>query len=221
MTIIYDSSIYNKKLKVRDVQLSPLETNCYILCDEESKVGAVIDPGDCNKILTDAIKDMGIEKLEYIILTHGHFDHTYGVSELKKLYPDAVVCINKYDEHFILDENSGLFGFKSIPFNADRYLENDDIIKIGTSSLRVMETPGHTRGSVVLYNDDYMFTGDTLFCKEIGRCDLPTGDYEMMLDSLRKIKKLKNNYVIYPGHGISTSLDSEKLNNRYLLNLGE
>lgn len=212
VTILYDSMIYNKKLKVEKVLLSPYDTNCYIICDDESKTGAVIDPGDFNKILTDKIQEMGIKKLEYIILTHGHFDHVTGVSKLKKLFPEAAVCINKNDEQFLIEES----GVK-----ADKYLEENDILKIGTAKLRVMETPGHTRGCVILFNEDYMFTGDTLFCKEIGRCDLPTGDYNMMLDSLRKIKNLKNNYIVYPGHGISSSLDSEKQTNKYLVNLGE
>lgn len=212
VTILYDSMIYNKKLKVEKVLLSSYDTNCYIICDDESKTGAVIDPGDFNKILTDKIQEMGIKKLEYIILTHGHFDHVTGVSNLKKLFPEAAVCINKNDEQFLIEES----GVK-----ADKYLEENDILKIGTAKLRVMETPGHTRGSVILFNEDYMFTGDTLFCKEIGRCDLPTGDYNMMLDSLRKIKNLKNNYIVYPGHGISSSLDSEKQTNKYLVNLGE
>lgn len=212
VTILYDSMIYNKKLKVEKVLLSSYDTNCYIICDDESKTGAVIDPGDFNKILTDKIQEMGIKKLEYIILTHGHFDHVTGVSNLKKLFPEAAVCINKNDEQFLIEES----GVK-----ADKYLAENDILKIGTAKLRVMETPGHTRGSVILFNEDYMFTGDTLFCKEIGRCDLPTGDYNMMLDSLRKIKNLKNNYIVYPGHGISSSLDSEKQTNKYLVNLGE
>ena len=212
VTILYDSMIYNKKLKVEKILLSSYDTNCYIICDDESKTGAVIDPGDFNINLTDKIEEMGIRKLEYIILTHGHFDHVTGVSKLKKLYPEAVVCINKNDEHFLIGET----GIKS-----DKYLEENDVLRIGTAKLSVMETPGHTRGSVILFNEDYMFTGDTLFCKEIGRCDLPTGDYGMMLNSLRKIKKLKNNYIVYPGHGISSSLDSEKRTNKYLVNLGE
>ena len=191
----------------------PISENSYIVFDEESKEAAIIDPGFTElKDIDEIIKSNDLN-LIYIINTHGHWDHIKNNSIIENEY-GAKILIHKDDEHLIKDPdkmNSFYFNEKIIPTKAYKYLNEGEQVLIGKTFLNILYTPGHTGGSVVLYNDEYAFTGDTLFYGSIGRCDLPTGDKEIMINSLEKLKKnIPLTSIILPGHGIKETTFKEE-----------
>ena len=184
-------------------------TNCYILRDDNSKNSAVIDPGENADEIYSHLKKNNCE-LSYIILTHGHFDHVTAVEPLI-VKTGASVMLHKNDY--------GLFQqtCKNININIDIYAEDNDIIKIGETNLRVIHTPGHTPGSICLLYKEHLFAGDTLFFEDVGRCDLPGGDFEAIKKSIReKLFILPDDTRVYPGHGEYTSIGHEKKYNPYV-----
>ncbi|MDP4132909.1 MAG: MBL fold metallo-hydrolase [Bacillota bacterium] len=200
------------KLEINRLYIRQCGTNCYLIKD--NNLAAVIDPGaDECKIL----ESIGNYKLEKIILTHGHFDHTGAVSALKDK-TGARVFINPKDEIMLHDANKSLYaavngtfkGFKTS--DADEYFK--DKIDICGNTFEVINTPGHSPGSVCLLGDKILFSGDTLFKESIGRYDC--GSYEDIMNSLDILMKLDDDVKVYPGHGFSTTIGSERLDNPYL-----
>ncbi len=193
-----------------------LSENCYIAYDEATKNGVVIDPGDDAYKISDAIKKNSIE-LKYILFTHGHFDHIKAYFELKEEYPDSCLAFSKNEAELIADPEKTLLSIfrKSFPeIKADILLAENDEIIFGNSSLKVMETPGHTKGSICFYTDGILFAGDTLFRLGMGRCDLPTGSLKEEVDSIiTKLFSLPENTVVYSGHGENSTIGFEKENN--------
>ena len=202
-------------MKVLSMTVGPIMTNCYILCDEEAGVCAVIDPGDEGDRIAHAVKKTGCE-LQYVLLTHGHHDHYTGLDDLLAHY-DVPVYINEKD---ITDTHDDTNPFRLLFPRMDeahqRYYQEGDVLKLGSLSIHVMETPGHSRGSVILLVDDVMFAGDTLFRGSCGRVDLRGGDYRAMLVSLARIGRLEGDYQVYPGHDRPTTLNSERQYNPYI-----
>ncbi|PIS39743.1 MAG: MBL fold metallo-hydrolase [Candidatus Nealsonbacteria bacterium CG08_land_8_20_14_0_20_38_20] len=172
-------------MRIKRLIVGELATNCYLLVSE--KEAAVIDPGgDAEKILEE-ITSSGA-KIKYIINTHYHPDHTLANEKISEK-TGAEILIHQAEKDFI-------------NFKASRFLKEDDEIKIGEISLEVIHTPGHTKGSICLTGEDFIFTGDTLFKDGQGRTDLPGGSAEEIEESLEKLKKLfKPGILIYPGHG--------------------
>ncbi len=193
-------------------------TNCYLAVDEATGSTAVIDPGDDFEKIRDAITAKNL-KVEKIILTHAHFDHMLALSELRK-YTGAPLLLHKGDAELLLDGEKNLtlwFLNQDIPQKpADVLLSDGDRVTVGRSTLTVMHTPGHTLGSMCLIGEDFIISGDTLFNGSIGRYDFPCGDYNTIMNSLKKLTELEFNYKIFPGHGASTHLDREKKTNIYL-----
>jgi len=206
-------------LKVTRIAGGPLPTNCYLLTDEKTGETAVIDPGFESQQLTRALSSVGLEKVNAILLTHGHFDHIMGVTGIKRL-THAKVYIESDDWHFTTDPALNLSGMMlpaSIPtFTADVALNDGEIIELGSLSIRVLHTPGHTIGSCCYLVEDAIFTGDTLMKGTCGRTDFPTGSYAQMLESLKKLKNLQGDYHIYPGHEEESTLEYERKNNPYM-----
>lgn len=198
--------------------------NCYLIVDEETGIGAVIDPGayDSRSNADEIIQKAGVEKLEYILLTHGHFDHILGVKGMRDKY-DAKVVIHEDDAICLTDvgkslaQDNGLAHIQQ-SVHTDVLVDDGDEIKLGSSGLKVLHTPGHTPGSVcyVSETDNVIFSGDTLFCMTVGRTDFEGGSTEQLVESLKKLTALEGEYRVLPGHNRETSLDRERTHNRFI-----
>ena len=190
-----------------------LATNCYIVSSQQTKDAIIIDPGldfssEANQIV-DYITQ-GALKVKFIVNTHGHSDHVSGDPFFQEKY-NVSICIHK-------DDAQSLEEFEKNKFPANVILGDGSLIVFGNESLKVMHTPGHTPGSICLLGERLVFTGDTLFAEGIGRTDLPGGsDREMQL-SLKKLVRLPDNFLIYPGHGPASIMGEEKRINSFLNN---
>lgn len=172
-------------MQIKRLIVGELATNCYVLSSEKEM--AVIDPGGEAEKILEEIKGDGA-KLKYIINTHYHPDHTLANEKIRK-ETEAEILIHEAEKGFI-------------NFRISRFLKEGDEIEIGKVSLRVINTPGHTKGSICLLGDGFIFTGDTLFKEGYGRTDLAGGSGEEMEKSLERLEKLlKPGILIYPGHG--------------------
>ena len=198
-------------MKIENVFAGGWYSNCYILCangDDGKLHCALIDPScPANKIL-ERISALGAT-LDLIILTHGHFDHIYNLDALKAK-TGAPACVHKNDAEMLSDGRKNayslFFGKNFATYSADRLLEDGDELVIGQESLKVISTPGHSKGSICLLGNGFMITGDTLFAEGYGRCDLYGGDAMALLSSLRSLKNYDPALIIYPGHGESETL---------------
>lgn len=198
-------------MKVITTVVGELQTNCYLLIDEETKRAAFIDPGDDAQKLLALAEREGVQ-IEYILLTHGHRDHTLAVPALREALPAAKVYIAEADAH-----STGIYHYPMAELVSDlRYYDDGDTLTLGTLTVRVLATPGHTLGSVTLLVGDAMFSGDTLFAGSMGRTDLPGGNGMQMLSSLRRLGRLEGDYTVYPGHMTKTKLSREQAGNPYL-----
>ena len=189
-------------------------TNCYIVQDEKSKETMVIDPaGDVDKIVE--MLDILNANLKYIYLTHCHGDHIAGVNELKKRCGGKIL-IHRIDSEGLnnVDINlSEYIGLPEIELEADSRVDDNDLIHLGELEFRVIHTPGHTSGGSCLYCEEekLLFSGDTLFRGTWGRTDVPTGNFEDVINSItKKLMILPDDTFIYPGHGKATMLKDEK-----------
>ncbi len=194
-------------------------TNTYIVTDEETGATAVVDPSLPEESL---IHELSGKDVQYILLTHGHFDHICG-AKLVKETTGAKVVIHKDDVELLSDGDKNLFnenciGYEMPVVNAEIVAEDGTEIPFGNTKITVMHTPGHTLGGAcyLLKDEKIMFSGDTLFRLCAGRTDFYGGNGRQELRSLAKIGELEGNYVVYPGHEESTTLDYERENNRYM-----
>lgn len=196
-------------MNIKLMQVGPIGTNCYIL-EHDNKI-AVIDPGDeAGRILGELKKSDA--QVEYILLTHGHYDHTTAVPELHKALPEAKIYIHQADAN---GAGSRLFPLAGQVDDLLLYDEGDTL-PLGALTIEVLHTPGHSPGSVTLKAGDVLFTGDTLFAGDCGRCDLYGGSYQTMLKSLKKLAALPGDYRVLPGHGPESTLEQERRYNQYV-----
>ena len=195
-------------------------TNCYIIYDIGSGEASVIDPGGEAERIIAFINEKKL-KVKNIFLTHGHFDHTGGVQWLKDEYGAQFACSSK--DRAIIDASAGgmVYGIKCSEVPAiDVDLDAVSELRFGNTVLRVIKTPGHTPGHVVLFNEDsrVLFTGDTLFRESIGRTDLPGGDYSWIMKSIiEEILPLGDDVTIYPGHEAESTIGHESLYNPFIV----
>lgn len=199
-------------MKVSVMQVGPIGTNCYFLQDEESGLMAIIDPGDdWERILHQVKKAEG--EVKYILLTHGHYDHTTAVPDLVKALPGVQVYIHQADANGV---GSQLFPLAAQVKDLNNYDEGDTLT-LGSLTIEVLHTPGHSKGSVTLKVGDVLFTGDTLFCGSCGRTDLRGGSYEEIMESLKRLGELEGDFHVCPGHDRTSTLERERKYNPFLL----
>ena len=199
-------------MKVSVMQVGPIGTNCYFLQDEESGLMAIIDPGDdWERILHQVKKAEG--EVKYILLTHGHYDHTTAVPDLVKALPGVLVYIHQADAN---GAGSQLFPLAAQVKDLNNYDEGDTL-SLGSLTIEVLHTPGHSKGSVTLKVGDVLFTGDTLFCGSCGRTDLRGGSYEEIMASLKRLGELEGDFHVCPGHDRTSTLERERKYNPFLL----
>ena len=194
-------------LQIHVLPLGDYQTNCYILHNDDSSDCVVLDPGYEPEIILSFLSEKKLN-LTAIALTHCHFDHVGAVKELAA-QTDCRVYLNQKDLALPPMLTNGPL------YYTDTYKDGDTVPLAGIP-FRVLETPGHTPGSVCLMTGAHLFSGDTLFAGSCGRTDLPGGDSRAMRDSLRKLAALEGNYNVYPGHGSATTLAREKQTNPYL-----
>ena len=198
-------------MDIKTLQVGPIGTNCYLLCDETEKLCAVIDPGGDADRVAAAVEGSGCAPCA-ILLTHGHYDHTGGVAELAEKWPNVPVYLNQRDQ---CGGDAYLRQlFPPVPCAKD-YGEGDTI-QVGGLTLKVLATPGHSEGSVTLRCGDVLFCGDTLFAGSCGRTDFPGGSVKKMMESLKRLGELEGDLVVYPGHMEDSTLDRERSWNPYL-----
>lgn len=206
-------------MKIYAAVVGDYETNCYLLVDGQSKEAAAVDCAVFDEKYQSMLARAGVKNLKYILLTHGHFDHVCGVKALKNAC-GGEVCICEKDGACLTDAEKNLNAFTGYapfsPCEADSLLKEGDCLFLGEKLIRVLETPGHTAGSVCFLADGVLFSGDTLFRLSMGRTDLPGGSTRQLFASLARLGALDGDYDIYPGHGDFTTLDFEQANNRYL-----
>ena len=194
-------------LNIHTLTLGTYGTNCYIVNDSASKTCCVIDPGYTPEKILDEVNALGLT-VEAILLTHGHFDHVGAVAEIAA-ETDCDVYISAADLSLPpMITNGRLYYTQTYPSTGS--------FSAAGLTFRVIPTPGHTPGSVCLVCEDVMFSGDTLFCGSCGRTDLPGGNAQQMLASLKTLAALPGNYRVYPGHGSSTELSWEREHNPYM-----
>lgn len=201
---------------IKTVVVGPLQVNCHIIGDEETGKAMVIDPGDEPDMILDVIRKNKLT-VEYIICTHGHFDHVGAVGDLQKETGARIVMneedLNIYDS---AAELAHYFGLELEPQPAPHiFLNEGDNINVGTLIFTVFQSPGHSPGGIVLYGEGVAVTGDTLFAGSIGRTDLPGGDEKKIGKSLGRLFSLPGNTVVLCGHGPSSTIGKELKDNPF------
>ena len=199
-------------MKVKLLRVGPIGTNCYILEDDQTNLAAVIDPGDEPELIQEALEKEGVE-VRYLLLTHGHYDHTTAVPALHRVYPQADIYIHQADAN---GAGSTLFPLAGEVDDLKLYDEGD-VIRLGDHEIQVLHTPGHSPGSVTLKVEDVRFTGDTLFAGSCGRTDLRGGSYEQIMQSLKRLGELKGDFHVCPGHEATSTLERERRSNPFLM----
>ncbi len=189
---------------IKSLCLGHVQTNCYIVTDEESRQCAVIDPGAEPNTVMNYLESNNLN-CTHILLTHGHFDHTGAVEDVMR-QTGATVYMHKKDVRRNLLE----MGFRYNPPKGTLYYKEGDEVKVGPLTFKVIETPGHSEGSICLICDDAIFTGDTLFKDSCGRTDFPGCSATDMMRSLKRLYELEGDYEVYPGHMEHTSLERER-----------
>ena len=198
-----------------------IATNCYIITDTATNRRAVVDPGYKSAELTNRIKELGTDTFDYILLTHGHFDHIWFASGIREL-TGAKIVISEDDAPFLTDGSLNLsanFGLRNISdLSADVTLKDGDHLMLGNTCIKFIRTPGHTIGSgcYVSFEDKIVFSGDTLFKLSMGRTDFVTGNEAEIMKSLNRLASLEGDFDVLPGHGDKTTLDYERKNNPYV-----
>lgn len=201
-------------------EVGAFATNCYLLACEQTGEAVVIDPGGGTSRILQMLAERGL-CLRFIVNTHGHGDHVAGNQRLQEK-TEAQVLIHEKDTSFLLHPvqsmRSVFSGKKEGGVGASRFLKEGDLITVGKEvKLKVLHTPGHTPGGICLVGDGFIFTGDTLFAGSIGRTDFPGGSFRALIKSIKeKLLPFPDEFIIYPGHGPSSTIGKERRTNPFL-----
>jgi hydroxyacylglutathione hydrolase len=197
-------------MNIEKIQLGDYRTNCYIISNDGDAM--VIDPGFESEEIIHYLKE-NLLALQAIYITHGHHDHVGGVRHLKELY-NCMVFAPQKDKIWLGKSSYNRIGHV-IP--VDQFVNHGDTIDVLGKTWTVYETPGHTEGSTALYCDGHLFSGDTLFFESIGRSDLPLSNPKALHNSIKNIYQwFEDETIVYPGHGKTTTIVHEKMNNPYI-----
>lgn len=201
------------------VTVGMFQENCYLYACPQTLEAVIIDPGDEAQRILQKIGDLNLIP-KYIINTHGHIDHICAIDAVSEVYP-VPLAIHPADVYMYTDEIiARMFGRQAplVRRKPDILLKEGDRLSFGTLALEVLHTPGHTPGSICLLSSPYcVFSGDTLFYRDIGRTDLPGGDYGQIITSIRKkLYALDDDLVVFPGHGPQTTIMEEKYENPFV-----
>ena len=205
-------------MKVIRIPAGIYAANCYIIYSETTKDGIIVDPGGDADIILKTIEENNLNVI-HIVLTHGHGDHIGGVIDLLNVLKVSLL-VHEDDVKMISDSKmnlSNIMPIGAVELNPDKVLKHGDIIKFGDLEAEIIHTPGHTLGGICIKIEDNLITGDTLFQGSIGRTDLEGGDYDTIIRSIKEnLLLLPDNTIVWPGHGVQTTIGNEKRNNPFL-----
>lgn len=205
-------------MEVIEYQTGPLRTNTYLVYDE-TKEAFLVDPGSYLKQISNNVASKELD-LKYIVLTHGHGDHIGGIAQFKVDFPDIKIVALEEEKATLNDSvlnNSKLLLGGETTMDADLYVHDGETLKIGNMDLKFLATPGHTPGGMSILIGNVVFSGDTLFKTSIGRTDMPGGDYNQLINSIRtKLFTLPDDTKVYTGHMGNTTIGWEKKHNPFV-----
>ena len=207
----------NKTMDFITVKVGSMDNNCYVLYDEQ-KNAVCIDPGEQSEKITACIRENGL-CLKAIIVTHAHFDHILALDKVYHAFEGVTLYATDSQKAALCDSKLNLSSLACAkPYECSLPIEQmGDSLDVGSMSIKVLSTPGHTVDSVCYYTEGKLFSGDTLFAGTIGRTDFPGGDFEIMKNSLAMLKRLPLETKVCPGHGNSTEIGYETKCNPYML----
>jgi hydroxyacylglutathione hydrolase len=199
---------------IKKLVIGPLENNCYIIADEQTRAAFIVDPGDEPDRILDLINEYGL-KPQYIICTHAHFDHIAVVSDIKQ-ETDMKIVLHRDDLELYrnVKNQAALWGYEidSLP-DPDLFVAEGDTLAIGNLRFMIFHSPGHSPGGICVYGEGIIITGDTLFAGSVGRTDLYGGDIEKLKISYKRLMSLPEETKVLPGHGTETTIKKEKVDN--------
>lgn len=208
------------QMQVEHLTVGPVQTNCYLAINKETKEAIIIDPGDDADRIGMRLKQLEAKPVA-ILLTHGHFDHAGAAKTLAAQY-DILVYAHEKEAETLEDSRMNLSGplaGGATTYHVDVFLKDEQELTLAGLHMRVLFTPGHTPGGCCYYfpREDVLFSGDSLFCGSVGRTDFPGGSMRTLVDSVRtKLMSLPENTIVYPGHDIETTIEQERMYNPFL-----
>ncbi len=204
-------------MNVQTITVGAFQENCYLVVDDRSNRAVIVDPGSEGARLVDAIEDSNA-KLEAIWITHAHVDHVGAIASVKRKW-DVPIYLHPLDRRLYeaAARQAEVYGvaFEQPP-EPDREFADGQQVKVGNLEMTVLHAPGHAPGHVVIHGQGIALVGDCLFAGSIGRTDLPFSNPPQLAATLEKISALAPETVVYPGHGMDTTIAQERLSNPFL-----
>lgn len=202
---------------IKRLVVGPLDTNAYVVGDEETGQAAVIDPGDEPDRILEVASDNNL-KIKDIICTHAHFDHVGALGDIKR-ETGARILMHRADEgsYAVVKDQAAFWGYRvdDLP-QPDGYIDEGDEVQVGNLKFRVMHTPGHSEGGICLYGEGVVITGDTIFQGSVGRTDFPGGSITDLKKSFKRLLELPDDTQVFSGHGPETTIGREKKTNFFV-----
>lgn len=209
-----------KKRLIKSV-VGPISTNCYILCNDDTREAVIIDPGDEADLIMEAIDSNKLSPVA-ILLTHGHYDHVIAAKDISDRY-DIKIYAGINEKETLEDpklNQTAYYGRTPCVYSADIYVEEDTILSLAGFDIKVINTPGHTIGGVcyLVLDENLLFSGDTLFYHAVGRTDFLKGSATQLINGIKdKLMVLEDDCSVYPGHGLDTTIGEERISNPYIV----